>query len=180
MAGADPGGGPRGSRAPPWPLGFEAPKLSICGPYLIFPFFCLASLAGNGWTEIRALSIVVKRDETVQGLVWVTQPRKESRIPLRPVRCRRHVMFHCRLLTRPRARSPLGSTCPLNSNCDSSLKNINSPKTLFFFGWGGWGGVAQILSPSQHWPFRRGVEGEPSIWRPSPQWLFMFGQRIQN
>ena len=31
--GADPGG----ARAPPLTLGFEAPKLSIFGPYLIFP-----------------------------------------------------------------------------------------------------------------------------------------------
>ena len=35
-AGADPGGAP-GARAPPLTLGFEAPKLSIFGPYLIFP-----------------------------------------------------------------------------------------------------------------------------------------------
>ena len=34
--GADPGGAP-GARAPPLTLGFEAPKLSIFGPYLIFP-----------------------------------------------------------------------------------------------------------------------------------------------
>ena len=34
--GADPGGGPRGP-GPPLTLGFEAPKLSIFGPYLIFP-----------------------------------------------------------------------------------------------------------------------------------------------
>ena len=45
-AGADPGGGPRGPGPPPT-LGFEAPKLSIFGPYLIFSiiFFCLASLS---------------------------------------------------------------------------------------------------------------------------------------
>ena len=30
-------------------------------------FLIHAIVAGNGWTEIRALSIVVKRDETVQG-----------------------------------------------------------------------------------------------------------------
>ena len=35
--GADPGGGAPGARAPPLTLGFEAPKLSIFGPYLIFP-----------------------------------------------------------------------------------------------------------------------------------------------
>ena len=35
--GADPGGGGPGARAPPLTLGFEAPKLSIFGPYLIFP-----------------------------------------------------------------------------------------------------------------------------------------------
>ena len=35
-SGADPGGAP-GARAPPLTLGFEAPKLSIFGPYLIFP-----------------------------------------------------------------------------------------------------------------------------------------------
>ena len=35
--GADPGGGPRGPGPPPLTLGFEAPKLSIFGPYLIFP-----------------------------------------------------------------------------------------------------------------------------------------------
>ena len=34
--GADPGGGP-GGPGPPLTLGFEAPKLSIFGPYLIFP-----------------------------------------------------------------------------------------------------------------------------------------------
>ena len=34
-AGADPGGGP-GGLGPPLTLGFEAPKLSIFGPYLIF------------------------------------------------------------------------------------------------------------------------------------------------
>ena len=34
--GADPGGGGPGPRAPPLTLGFEAPKLSIFGPYLIF------------------------------------------------------------------------------------------------------------------------------------------------
>ena len=33
---ADPGGAP-GARAPPLTLGFEAPKLSILLPYLIFP-----------------------------------------------------------------------------------------------------------------------------------------------
>ena len=43
IAGADPGGGP-GARAPPLTLGFEAPKLSIFGPYLIFPQFFFASL----------------------------------------------------------------------------------------------------------------------------------------
>ena len=37
MTGADPGGGPRGPGPPPVTLGFEAPKLSIFGPYLIFP-----------------------------------------------------------------------------------------------------------------------------------------------
>ena len=36
MSGADPGGAP-GARPPPLTLGFEAPKLSIFGPYLIFP-----------------------------------------------------------------------------------------------------------------------------------------------
>ena len=36
QAGADPGGGP-GGPGPPLTLGFEAPKLSIFGPYLIFP-----------------------------------------------------------------------------------------------------------------------------------------------
>ena len=36
FAGADPGGAP-GAQAPPLTLGFEAPKLSIFGPYLIFP-----------------------------------------------------------------------------------------------------------------------------------------------
>ena len=36
VAGADPGGGP-GGPGPPLTLGFEAPKLSIFGPYLIFP-----------------------------------------------------------------------------------------------------------------------------------------------
>ena len=30
-------GGAPGARAPPLTLGFEAPKLSIFGPYLIFP-----------------------------------------------------------------------------------------------------------------------------------------------
>ena len=35
-SGADPGGGPRGP-GPLLTLGFEAPKLSISGPYLIFP-----------------------------------------------------------------------------------------------------------------------------------------------
>ena len=30
-------------------------------------FLIHAIVAGNGWTEIGALSIVVKRDETVQG-----------------------------------------------------------------------------------------------------------------
>ena len=35
-AGADPGGGP-GGPGPRLTLGFEAPKLSIFGPYLIFP-----------------------------------------------------------------------------------------------------------------------------------------------
>ena len=30
-------GGAPGPRAPPLTLGFEAPKLSIFGPYLIFP-----------------------------------------------------------------------------------------------------------------------------------------------
>ena len=35
-SGADPGGGP-GGLGPPLTLGFEAPKLSIFGPYLIFP-----------------------------------------------------------------------------------------------------------------------------------------------
>ena len=34
-SGADPGGGPRGPGPPPT-LGFEAPKLSIFGPYLNF------------------------------------------------------------------------------------------------------------------------------------------------
>ena len=43
IPGADPGGGP-GARAPPPTLGFEAPKLSILGPYLIFPQFFFASL----------------------------------------------------------------------------------------------------------------------------------------
>ena len=33
---ADPGGGP-GGPGPPLTLGFEAPKLSILLPYLIFP-----------------------------------------------------------------------------------------------------------------------------------------------
>ena len=41
--GADPGGGP-GGPGPPLTLGFEAPKLSIFGPYLIFPQFFFASL----------------------------------------------------------------------------------------------------------------------------------------
>ena len=41
--GADPGGAP-GARAPPLTLGFEAPKLSIFGPYLIFSIFFFASL----------------------------------------------------------------------------------------------------------------------------------------
>ena len=36
-AGADPGGGGPGARAPSLTLGFEAPKLSIFGAYLIFP-----------------------------------------------------------------------------------------------------------------------------------------------
>ena len=36
IPGADPGGGP-GGPGPPLTLGFEAPKLSIFGPYLIFP-----------------------------------------------------------------------------------------------------------------------------------------------
>ena len=36
FSGADPGGGP-GGPGPPLTLGFEAPKLSIFGPYLIFP-----------------------------------------------------------------------------------------------------------------------------------------------
>ena len=31
------GGGPGGPGPPPLTLGFEAPKLSIFGPYLIFP-----------------------------------------------------------------------------------------------------------------------------------------------
>ena len=35
-AAADPGGGPGGPGPPPT-LGFEAPKLSILLPYLIFP-----------------------------------------------------------------------------------------------------------------------------------------------
>ena len=37
-------GGAPGARAPPLTLGFEAPKLSIFGPYLIFPQFFFASL----------------------------------------------------------------------------------------------------------------------------------------
>ena len=37
LAGADPGGGGPGGPGPPLTLGFEAPKLSIFGPYLIFP-----------------------------------------------------------------------------------------------------------------------------------------------
>ena len=41
--GADPGGAP-GARAPPLTLGSEAPKLSMSGPYLIFPQFFFASL----------------------------------------------------------------------------------------------------------------------------------------
>ena len=36
ISGADPGG-PPGARASPLTLGFEAPKLIIFGPYLIFP-----------------------------------------------------------------------------------------------------------------------------------------------
>ena len=35
VTGADPGG--PGGPGPPLTLGFEAPKLSIFGPYLIFP-----------------------------------------------------------------------------------------------------------------------------------------------
>ena len=35
VSGADPGGAP--GAGPPPTLGFEAPKLSIFGPYLIFP-----------------------------------------------------------------------------------------------------------------------------------------------
>ena len=44
--GADPRGGP-GGPAPALTLGFEAPKLSIFGPYLIFHnfFFCLTLLS---------------------------------------------------------------------------------------------------------------------------------------
>ena len=37
ISGADPGGGGPGGPGPPLTLGFEAPKLSIFGPYLIFP-----------------------------------------------------------------------------------------------------------------------------------------------
>ena len=38
LSGVDPGG-PGGPRLPTLTLGFEAPKLSILGLYLIFPFF---------------------------------------------------------------------------------------------------------------------------------------------
>ena len=37
MSGADPVAGGPGGPGPPLTLGFEAPKLSIFGPYLIFP-----------------------------------------------------------------------------------------------------------------------------------------------
>ena len=43
--GADPVGGPREPGPPPFTLGFEAPKLSIFGPYLIFPSFSLPRFA---------------------------------------------------------------------------------------------------------------------------------------
>ena len=57
FSGADPGGGP-GGPDPPLTLGFEAPKLSIFGPYLIFPQFFLPRFARHIISLICCLFIV--------------------------------------------------------------------------------------------------------------------------
>ena len=85
-------------------------------------FIIHAIVAGNGWMEIRALSIVVKEDETVRGF-GMSDSAEES-VSDSAVPCA--VLPTCYVpppaVKNPSGQESTGSICPLNSNCDSGLK----------------------------------------------------------